>query len=120
MPTRFPRVGLSLFNLYGSVPGSREVNFPRNPSQPVPNRRPEQEASLPSHPPKYAKAETQILGGDDAIVEINETMVGGRPPGIGVLAGRANKVYLIGIAECIGRVHTQTVKNTKTQSNQSS
>jgi transposase-like protein len=55
----------------------------------------------------------QMLGGEGVIVEMDETMVGGRLAGTGVLAGRANKVYVVGIAERGGRVHMQTVKNTK-------
>jgi transposase-like protein len=55
----------------------------------------------------------QMLGGEGVIVEMDETMVGGRLAGTGVLAGRANKVYVVGIAERGGRVHMQTVKNMK-------
>jgi len=54
-----------------------------------------------------------VLGGEGVVVEIDETMVGGRLAGTGVLAGRSNKVYVVGIAERGGRVHMQTVKNTK-------
>jgi len=57
--------------------------------------------------------DTEILGGEGITVEIDETMVGGRLAGTGVLAGRANKVYVIGIAERGGRVYMKTIKNTK-------
>ncbi len=53
------------------------------------------------------------LGGRGQIVEIDETMIGGRTAGTGVKAGLANKVKVLGIVERGGRVHLQTVPNTK-------
>jgi transposase-like protein len=57
-----------------------------------------------------------VLGGSGTVVEIDETMIGGRLAGTGVQAGRAAKVKVIGIIERGGRVHLQTVKNTKKES----
>jgi transposase-like protein len=53
------------------------------------------------------------LGGRGQIVEIDDTMIGGRTAGTGVKAGLANKVKVLGIVERGGRVHLQTVPNTK-------
>jgi transposase-like protein len=53
--------------------------------------------------------DTQILGGEGITVEIDETYIGGRLAGTGVLAGRANKKCVIGIVERGGRVHMQTI-----------
>lgn len=53
------------------------------------------------------------LGGRGQIVEIDETVIGGRLAGIGIKAGLANKIKVIGMVERGGRVHMQTVKNTK-------
>jgi transposase-like protein len=57
--------------------------------------------------------EGQVLGGEGKVIEIDEMMVGGRLSGTGVMAGRANKVNVLGIVERGGRVHMQTVSNTK-------
>ena len=60
--------------------------------------------------------ESQILGGEGKIVEIDETYIGGRTSGTGVQAGRDNKVAVIGIVERGGRVHMQTIKDVKKNS----
>jgi len=62
------------------------------------------------------ESKTQVLGGQGQIVEIDETYVGGRLAGTGVQAGRDNKTAVIGIVERGGRVHMQTMKNTKKES----
>jgi transposase-like protein len=53
------------------------------------------------------------LGSRGQVVEIDETMIGGRLSGTGVHAGRANKVKVLGIVERGGRVHMQTIKDGK-------
>lgn len=55
----------------------------------------------------------QMLGGEGVTVEIDETLIGGRTAGSGLYSGRSNKVTVLGIVERGGRVHMQTVKDTK-------
>lgn len=55
--------------------------------------------------------ESQILGGEGVVVEIDETMIGGRVAGSGRLQGQFNKTQVIGIVERGGRVHMQTLPN---------
>jgi transposase-like protein len=57
-----------------------------------------------------------VLGGPGQIVEIDETMIGGRVAGSGVFAGKAKKVKVVGIVERGGSVHMQTVKDGKKSS----
>ena len=54
-----------------------------------------------------------LLGGRGQVVEIDETYIGGRTAGTGVKAGFDSKVKVLGIVERGGRVHLQTVPNTK-------
>jgi transposase-like protein len=53
--------------------------------------------------------ETQILGGEGIVVEIDETYIGGRVAGTGILNGKMKKVCVVGIVERGGRVHMQTI-----------
>lgn len=57
-----------------------------------------------------------VLGGQGKIVEIDETMIGGRVAGAGVVAGGANKISVVGMVERGGRVHMQTVKKVNKES----
>jgi transposase-like protein len=59
--------------------------------------------------------ETQILGGEGVVIELDETLLGGRIAGGHVQGARANKVYVVGIAERGGRVHMQTVKKANSE-----
>jgi len=53
--------------------------------------------------------ETLVLGGEGVVVEMDETLIGGRVAGGGVKNVRGNKVYVVGIAERGGKVHMQTI-----------
>ncbi len=53
------------------------------------------------------------LGGPGKIVEVDETFVGGKMRRKGVKAGKDAKIAVLGIAERGGRVHLQTIENTK-------
>jgi transposase-like protein len=60
--------------------------------------------------------ESEPLGGQGQIVEIDETFLGGRKLRKGVKAGKDAKVAVLGIAERNGRVHLQRISNTKAAS----
>ena len=54
-----------------------------------------------------------MLGGPGTVVEVDESFVGGKVRRKGVKAGRNAKIKVLGIAERGGRVHLQTIENTK-------
>jgi transposase-like protein len=64
---------------------------------------------------RQAMQETQIdpMGSAGQVVEIDETMVGGKLAETGVKAGLQNKVKVLGIIERGGRVHLQTIIDAK-------
>jgi transposase-like protein len=53
------------------------------------------------------------LGGPGKIVEVDETFVGGKTRRKGLKAAHDAKVAVLGIAERGGRIHLQTIENTK-------
>jgi transposase-like protein len=53
--------------------------------------------------------------GPGKIVEVDETFVGGKTRGKGLKAARDAKVKVLGIAERGGRIHLQTIENTKSR-----
>ena len=53
------------------------------------------------------------IGGPGKIVEIDETFVGGKMKRKGVKAGKDAKIAVLGLAERGGRIHLQTIENTK-------
>jgi transposase-like protein len=67
------------------------------------------------HRIRNAMSETSMppLGGKGKIVEVDETFVGGKKKRKGVKAGMDAKIAVLGIAERGGRVHLQTIDNTK-------
>jgi transposase-like protein len=60
--------------------------------------------------------ESEQLGGEGQIVEIDETFLGGKKLRKGVKAGKDAKVAVLGIAERNGRVHLQRISNVKAAS----
>lgn len=59
---------------------------------------------------------TEPLGGGGKVVEIDEAFIGGKKLRKGVKAGKQAKTTVIGIAERNGRIHMQTVPNTRAES----
>src|ERR1017187_10680111 len=60
-----------------------------------------------------SEAESPMLGGPGKIVEVDETFIGGKQRGKGLKAAHDAKVKVLGIAERGGRIHLQTIPNTK-------
>jgi transposase-like protein len=60
-----------------------------------------------------SEASMPPLGGPGKIVEIDESLVGGKTRRKGVKAGRDAKITVLGLAERGGRIHMQTIENTK-------
>jgi transposase-like protein len=56
------------------------------------------------------------LGGPGVVVEVDETFVGGKMRRKGLHAAKDAKVTVLGIAERGGRVHLQTIENSKAMS----
>jgi transposase-like protein len=54
-----------------------------------------------------------MLGGPGKVVEVDETFVGGKMRGKGLKAAHNAKITVLGIAERGGRVHLQTIDDTK-------
>jgi len=59
---------------------------------------------------------SEPLGGQGQVVEIDETFLGGRKLRKGVKAGKDAKIAVLGIAERNGRVHLQRISNVKAAS----
>jgi transposase-like protein len=55
------------------------------------------------------------LGGPGKVVEVDETFVGGKMKRKGLMAAHDAKIKVLGIAERGGRVHLQTIENTKAE-----
>lgn len=53
------------------------------------------------------------IGGPGKIVEVDETFIGGKKKRKGVKAGKDAKIAVLGLAERGGRIHLQTIENTK-------
>jgi transposase-like protein len=60
-----------------------------------------------------SEAESPMLGGPGKIVEVDETFIGGKQRGKGLKAAHDAKVKVLGMAERGGRIHLQTIENTK-------
>ncbi len=59
------------------------------------------------------EAESEQLGSQGQVIEIDETYLGGKMTGKGVKAGKNAKIAILGIAERNGRVHLQRISNAK-------
>jgi transposase-like protein len=55
------------------------------------------------------------LGSEGQVVEIDEMYVGGQLLGEGVKGGKKNKMQVLGIIEREGRIHLQSISNTKAE-----
>ena len=60
-----------------------------------------------------SETEAPILGGPGKVIEVDESFVGGKKRGKGLKAAHDAKVKVLGIAERGGRIHLQTIENTK-------
>ena len=59
-----------------------------------------------------SEPEITPLGGQDQIVELDETFIGGRKPGMRG-TGKSAKIKVFGVAERGGRVHLQRIPDLK-------
>jgi transposase-like protein len=59
------------------------------------------------------EADSQTLGGQGQVVEIDETFLGGKTKGKGVKGGVQSKIRVLGIAERGGKIHLQRISDGK-------
>lgn len=69
------------------------------------------------HRIRNAMSETSMppLGGPGKIVEVDEAFIGGKKRRQGVFAGKQAKIAVLGLAERGGRIHLQTIPNTRSE-----